>query len=36
MLSSRTLLMGAALALAACNSPQDKMKEAEAARRLPT
>jgi hypothetical protein len=32
MLSSRTLLMGAALALAACNSPQDKMKEAEAAR----
>lgn len=30
--NARTLLMGAALALAACNSPQDKMKEAEAAR----
>ena len=32
MLNPRTLLLGAAVVLAACNSPQDQMKEAEAAR----
>ncbi|MEP7121114.1 MAG: hypothetical protein ABJE95_09400 [Byssovorax sp.] len=32
MLNVRALLIGAALTLAACTSPEDKMKEAEAAR----
>lgn len=32
MLNVRSILIGAALTLAACNSPEDKLKEAEAAR----